>query len=67
MKRRAGRKERRNQKTGNKPDYEPPGKCSTIRSGGGIGELEVWGKCDVGLPQAREITNVLSLAPGSVY
>lgn len=56
-------------------DYEPPGKCSTIRSGGGEWEewweIPIWeGKCvcDASVPRAKErLRYVLSLAPGNVY
>ena len=38
---------------GNKLHYEPPGKCSMLRSGGGTSELKEV-RSDEDIPQARE-------------
>jgi hypothetical protein len=52
---------------GNKLDYEPPGKCSMLRSGGKTGELKEVGSVMRAYHKRERILSVFSLAPGSVY
>ena len=51
---------------GNKLHYEPPGKCSTLRSGG-TGEPKEVRSVMRTYHKRERILSVFSLAPGSVY
>ena len=52
---------------GKKLHYEPPGKCSMLRSGGGTGELKEVRSAMRAYHKRERILSAFSLAPGSVY